>query len=155
MDFGNLVSASLYGIELDAKYRATKRLTLSGHYTYQQLDWRSWAPVHDKDLMTPPKNKFMLGAHLSPTDDLHLSSRLYYVDAVRAPNPANPFVARRVDPYFRLDLNAECEFWNDQASIAFGVHNLLDSNHYEGGTLFLNDAEVPRMIYGEFRLAIR
>ncbi len=26
---------------------------------------------------------------------------------------------------------------------------------YEGGTLFLNDAEAPRIIYAEFRIAIR
>jgi hypothetical protein len=55
----------------------------------------------------------------------------------------------------RLDLNAEYEFWNDEASLAVGVRNLLDPHHYEGGTLFLNDAEVPRMIYAEFRLHIK
>jgi hypothetical protein len=64
-------------------------------------------------------------------------------------------VPRQVDSYFRLDLRAEREFWNDQASIAIGVKNLLDSNHYEGGTLFLNDAEVPRMFYAEVRLAVK
>ncbi len=40
-------------------------------------------------------------------------------------------------------------------SIAVGVRNLLDSGHYEGGTLFLNDAEVPRMIFAEFRLTLK
>ena len=60
-----------------------------------------------------------------------------------------------MDSYFRLDLRAEYEFLDDQASIALGVRNLLDSNHYEGGTMFLNDAEVPRMIFAEFRLRIK
>ena len=83
------------------------------------------------------------------------SGHLYYVDAVRAPNPANPFVPRQVDSYFRLDLRGEYEFRDDQASIAVGVRNLLDSNHYEGGTLFLNDAEVPRMIFAELRLSMK
>jgi predicted 2-oxoglutarate/Fe(II)-dependent dioxygenase YbiX len=73
-----------------------------------------------------------------------------------APDPGNLIFRRRhVDPYFRLDLRAEHEFWNDRASIAVGVRNLLDPNHYEGGTLFLNDAQVPRMVYAEFRLSLK
>ena len=40
-------------------------------------------------------------------------------------------------------------------SIAVGVANLLASGHFEGSTLFLNDAEVPRMVYAELRLRPR
>lgn len=148
-------NVSLYGLELEAKYKATDKLTLLGNYTYQQLNWDVDKPFTDRDYMTPPKHKAMLGARYSVSDDLRLSGHLYYVDAVRAPNPSNPFNPRRVDPYLRLDLRAEYEFWNDRASFAVGVSNLLDSNHYEGGTLFLNDAEVPRMIFAEFRLKIK
>ena len=97
----------------------------------------------------------MLGARYSPTDDLHLSSHLYYVDATQIPNPANPVFLRPVDPQFRLDLRAEYEFWEDRAAIAVGVKNLLDSHHYEAGTTFLNDAEVPRMIYAELRMSFK
>ena len=155
IDFDNRGAASMYGIELDGEFAATPALTLLGNYTFQQMDWRSSAPFHERDVITPPKHKFMLGARYSVSDDLRLSGHLYYVDAVKAPNPANPFVSRRIDPYFRLDLRAEYEFWNDRASLAVGVSNLLDSNHYEGGTLFLNDAEVPRTIFAEFRLQIK
>jgi iron complex outermembrane receptor protein len=154
-DFNNRARASMYGAELEAKLAVTKELTLLGNYTYQQLDWRSEAAFHEKDAVSAPRHKFMLGAGYSPTEDLHLSGYLYYVDATKAPNPANPFMPRHVDPYFRLDLRAEYEFWNDDASVAVGVRNLLDSNHYEGGTLFLNDAEVPRMVYAELRLAFK
>ena len=97
----------------------------------------------------------MAGARYAVNDDLRLSGHLYYVDAVKSPNPANPFMARRLDPYIRLDLRVEHEFLDDRASIALGVSNLLDSGHYEGGTLFLNDAEVPRMLFAEFRLRIK
>ncbi len=97
----------------------------------------------------------MLGARYSPTDDLHLSAHLYYVDAVTAPNSTNPFLHRHIDPYFRLDLRAEIEFWQDRAALAFGVRNLLDGHHHEGGTLFLNDAEVPRMIFAELRVTLK
>ncbi len=72
-----------------------------------------------------------------------------------ARRPDNPLVSRHVAPCFRLDLRAEYEFWDGQASVALGVRNLLDSNHYEGGTLFLNDAEVPRMIYAKFKVVIK
>ncbi len=105
--------------------------------------------------MRPPRHKAMVGARYSATDDLHLSSHLYWVDFTRAPNPSCPFMRSRIAPYFRLDLRAEYELWDDQAALAVGVRNLLDSGHYEGGTLFLNNAEVPRMIFAEFRLAIK
>ena len=155
MDENNRASASLYGAELEARYAVSKSLTLLGNYTYQQFDWDSIARVNEKEIMSPPRHKFMVGARYSPIKDLHLSSHLYYVDAVTAPNPANPFIPRDIDPYFRLDLLAEYEFWDNRAAISVGVKNLLDSNHYEGGTLFLNDAEVPRMIYAQLRLSFK
>lgn len=155
MDFEDRADASMFGVELDARYAVTDRLTLLGNYTFQELDWRSGARYHEKDTISPPSHKFMLGARYTLTDDLHLSTHLYYVDTVTAPNPANPFFPRHIDPYFRLDLRAEYEFWKDQASVALGVRNLLDSGHYEGGTMFLNDAEVPRMFYVELRMAVK
>lgn len=155
MDMDNRASASMYGVEADARYAVTKKLTLLANYTFQHLDWRSSSPFHEKDAISPPEHKAMLGVRYSPTEDLHLSGHLYYVDAVTAPLPSNPFSHRNVDSYFRLDLNAEYEFAGGRASIAVGARNLLDSNHYEGGTLFLNDAEVPRIIYAEFRIAIK
>ncbi len=150
----NRAEARHYGVELDARYRPTRKLTLLGHYTYQQLDWRSSAPVHDKDMMTPPRHKFMVGVRYSPCKRWHFSSHLYWVDDVEAPNPWNPFGARAIDAYFRLDLLAEHEFLNGKGSIAVGVRNLLDNHHPEGGTLFLNDAEVPRMIFAQLKLRI-
>lgn len=148
-------NVSLYGIEAEAKYKVSDKFTLLGNYTYQQLNWDVSKPFTDRDYITPPKHKFMLGARYSVNDDLRLSSHLYYVDAVQAPNPSNPFSPRHIDPYFRLDLRAEYEFWNDRASVAVGVRNLLDSGHYEGGTLFLNDAEVPRTVFAELRFQIK
>ncbi|MCK4342478.1 MAG: TonB-dependent receptor [Phycisphaerae bacterium] len=155
IEYDNNGSATVYGAELDAKYAATKQLTLLGNYTYQQLEWDSSAPFHETDTIGPPKHKFMLGARYSPTEDLHLSSHLYWVDAIRAPNPDFPLVSRGIDAYFRLDLLAACEFWDDRASISVGVRNLLDSHHYEGTSLFVNDAEVPRMIFAELRVTLK
>ncbi len=146
--------ASLYGAELEARYVVSDKLKLMANYTYQQLNWDVDEPFTDRDYITPPKHKAMVGAQYEVNEDLRLSSHLYFVDAVRAPNPSNPFVPRRIDPYFRLDLNAEYEFWEDRASLAVGVSNLLDPGHPEGSSLFLNDAEVPRMIFVELRMQI-
>jgi len=49
----------------------------------------------------------------------------------------------------------EHEFWDECASVAIGVRNLLDSGHTEGATAFLNHAEVPRMIYAQLRLRVK
>jgi len=35
-----------------------------------------------------------------------------------------------------------------------GVKNLLDRQHPEGSSLFVGDAEVPRMIYGELSFTL-
>lgn len=155
MEWGDCASASTYGLELEADYELTKQLTLLGHYTFERLNWRSAVPFHMTDAISPPQHKLMLGARYNPTGDLHLSSHLYYVDTVKAPNPGNSSRPRHVAPYFRLDLRAEYELFNDQASLAVGVRNLLDPNHYEGGNSYFNDAEVPRMVYAEFRMTIK
>ncbi|MEP0847359.1 MAG: TonB-dependent receptor [Phycisphaerae bacterium] len=155
MEIDNRATAGLYGAELEGRYSLTPRWSVLGNYTYQQLDWESIAPYHDKDLISPPRHKFMSGTTFDATDDLHLSAFLYFVDDVESPNPANPFRARHVPHYFRLDLRGEYEFWEDRASIAVGVRNLLDDYHPEGSTLFLNNAEVPRMVYAELRIRFK
>ncbi len=155
IDYDNNGSATVYGAELDAKYAATKQLTLLGNYTYQQLEWDSTVSFHQTDTIRPPKHKFMLGARYNPFDDLHLSSHLYWVDAVRSAYTDFPLVSRGIDPYFRLDLLAEYEFWDERASLSVGVRNLLDSHHLEGTSLFVNKAEVPRMIFAELRVTLK
>jgi iron complex outermembrane receptor protein len=151
----NRASSSLYGVELDAQYDVTDALALLGHYTYQQLRWRSSAAYHEKDLLSPPKHKFMVGARYDVTADWHLAGHLYFTDGVDAPNPLSPFGGKHIDEYFRLDLMVEHEFWKDRGSLAFGVRNLLDNHHPEGATLFLTDGEVPRMLFAELRLRFK
>ncbi len=145
--------ASAYGVEWEARYDLTPQLDLLAHYTYQQLDWRADAALHLSDQISPPTHKAMLGTRYDPLPNLHLDTHLYYVDSVRTPNPTLPFLTRHVPAYWRLDLRAEYTFWDDQASLSVGVKNLLDDHHPEGTSLFLESAEVPRMIYAEFRIA--
>jgi outer membrane receptor protein involved in Fe transport len=151
----NNTHAAIYGAELEAKYALTKSLTLLGNYAYQQLEWDSIGGIWQKDAISPPHHQFMVGARYSPIADLHLSSHLYFVDGVQAPNPELPFVARDIAPYFRLDVLAEYEFWKKQASVAVGVKNLTDDEHGEGTTLFLNEADVPRVIWAELRIRVK
>lgn len=154
MDLDNRADSSIFGVELDARYAITPKLTLLGNYTYQNFDWRSEVGYHDKDLMSPPMHKAMVGARYSPTNDLRLSSHLYFVDDVNSPNVAFPFAGQTIDSYFRLDLRLEQDLWKKRATLAVGVRNVLDSNHAEGGTLFLNNAETPRMFYVELRIGL-
>ena len=145
----NVADCSMYGVELDAKYAVTDNLKLLAHYTYQQARWDSSVPYHTTDMIWPPKHKSMVGINYSPLRHLNLGSYLYYVDATEAPDS---FGVRPIDPYLRLDLRAEYTFWDERAAVSVGVKNLLDPHHYEGSTAFLNNAEVPRMLYAELRV---
>jgi len=147
-------AASLYGVEWEGVWRVAPRLTLTGHYTYQQLNWDVDEPFTARDYISPPRHKFMLAATCQATERLRLSSHLYYVDAAKAPDPDNPFAGRHIDPYLRLDLMLEHELVKDRASLTLGVRNLLDSGHFEGASLFLSDAETPRMAFAEVRIRV-
>lgn len=148
----NRVGYSSYGLEADLRYRMTEKLTLLGNYTLEQFQWRGPNFTAAADGIEPPKHKFMLGARYQPLDVLDLSSHLYYVDTTRSPWGAFPLFDKGIRPYFRWDLRAEYRFWADRASVAVGVQNLLDPAHPEGGSVFSNAGEVPRIVYAELRL---
>jgi len=154
-NFSEAGASSTYGVELGSTWRLSEKLTAQANYTFQMLSWRADdAPDFSLavESITPPKHKAMIGLNYKATEDLTLSSHAYYVDAVRTPNSDNPFGTLSASPYIRLDLRAEHEFWNDRASIAVGVSNLLDPGHYEGRSKFYAQAEVPRMVYAELRI---
>jgi len=150
---------SLYGVELESKYKVSKKLYILGNYTFQMMDWRGEGEAGDFSVaisgIKPPKHKFMIGPRYDVTDNFHLSSQLWYVDAVRTPLPTNPFASKGIDSYFRLDLRAEYEFWKKRAAFAVGVSNLIDPQHPEGRDKFYTDAEVPRMVYAELRVTFK
>jgi iron complex outermembrane receptor protein len=149
-------AASSYGAELALTYAATERLQLLGSYTYERLDWRGpGAFPLVADAMTPPEHKLTAGARYRIRDDLRVAGHLYYVDEVDAPDPHRGFRPQEIDAYVRLDLRMEKDLWDDQAMIAAGVRDLLDPHHPEGASGFFNDAEVPRMVYVEFRMTIK
>ncbi|MBN1491214.1 MAG: TonB-dependent receptor, partial [Phycisphaerae bacterium] len=62
IEYDNDGRASTYGFELDTKYRVTDTLTLLGHYTHEQYDWRSARHYHERGAIRAPKHKFMIGA---------------------------------------------------------------------------------------------
>ncbi len=154
LSVANGARADIYGLEWEARYAVTDKFTLLSNYTFQYLTWDSSLPYRQMDYIYPPKHKAMIGAVYRPNTDWCLSTYLYYVDAVTAPNADFPLVGRNIDAYVRWDLRAEREFRDHHASLAFGVRNLTDDNHPEGGTLFINSGEVPRMVYVECRLRI-
>jgi outer membrane receptor protein involved in Fe transport len=153
-DIENVGNLWLYGAEFEARYAVTPKFKLLGNYTFERCDANLGLPFHFTDAITPPAHKFMIGAQYDVTDDLHLSAYTYYVSGVSAYDGNNPLLPQRIPPYVRLDLRAEYEFWKKHASVAVGVRNLTDPNHPEGGTTFLNNAEVPRMVYAEMRMKL-
>jgi outer membrane receptor protein involved in Fe transport len=153
-NFHNGPSSSLYGVELEGKYKISPKLTLLGNYTFQYFNWRGAEFTSATDSITPPTHKFAAGARYSPLAPLHLSAQLYYVDSGRTPDPNNPFVPLHIDSLLRVDLRAQYDFWKDGAFFAVGVRNLLDPHHLEGTSTFLNNAEVPRMIYAEIGMRL-
>jgi len=62
-------------------------------------------------------------------EDIRAAGARTVADATTAGNSVLPILPRRIDPYFRWDLRAEYEFWEDRASLAIGVQNLLDKGH--------------------------
>ncbi len=150
--YQSIGGASTYGIECEATYDVTDRLQLLGHYTYQELLWNNSSGYQFGDQISPPAHKGMVGVRFSPTDDLHLDSHLYYVDDVRSPHVIIPWQTEKIPSYLRLDLRAEWQFWDDKAALSVGVKNLLDNHHPEGTSLFMDSAEVPRMLFAEFEV---
>ncbi len=148
-------NVALYGVEFETKWPATPKLDLVANYTYQQLNWGVDEPFTQRDFISPPKHKVTLGARYKANDKLSLSAHMYYVDAVNSPDPVNPFGVLHIDPYIRLDLRAEQQLWDEYSFFSVGVRNLLDKDHLEGTTAFLNSAEVPRTYFAEFRMAIK
>jgi iron complex outermembrane recepter protein len=156
MNSQNIGAYSTYGFEFESKYAVTKKLSLLGNYTLQFMNWRGDANIITAtDSISLPKHKFMVGPRYDVTPNFHLSGQLWFVDHSKAPNPGNPLTLNHIDDYTRLDLRAEYEFWKKQAAFAVGVSNLLQPQHYEGSTLFLNNAQVPRMIYAEIRITFK
>lgn len=149
----NASSLNMYGLELDIRYNITKSLTLLGNYTYQRPCKLS--ALLNTGSISPPEHKIMIGARYRPTENLNLSSHLYYVDATQAPNGNFPSTTQDIDSYLRLDVLAEYEFSKKNGSFVVGVRNLLDKSHPEGGASGLDNAEVPRMVFAEIRLEIK
>lgn len=154
LDLSNTSDALAYGLEWEGRYRVSDSLTLLANYTLELTDWLGPDPVSATDAIPAPEHKFMLGARYDPWKDLHLSAHMYYVGPTASPDSVNVLFFRHADEYLRLDLRAEYEFWKDRASIAVGARNMLDPDHFEGGTRFMNVAEVPSMIYAEIRIRL-
>lgn len=155
MDVDNRADATLYGVEWDARYRATDRLTLLSNYTYQEFAWDSGdSTLYQKDIASPPKHKAMIGARYDLAEDWRLSGHLYWVDATKAWDPRLFILPVSIAPYFRLDVLVETDLRKDRATLSFGVKNLLDAGHLEGTSAFIDAGETPRLIFAELRLAI-
>jgi len=71
-----------------------------------------------------------------PDDFTSVNTQLFWSDTFFNRTEA------RVKTYFRFDIRLAKRIWNDAAELAFGVTNLTNHFHYEGGNY-----EVPRQFY--------
>ncbi|MHC4196121.1 MAG: hypothetical protein ACYSQZ_09350 [Planctomycetota bacterium] len=95
--------------------------------------------------LTVPKHKLGLTNRFYLDKSTTINTALFWSDKYF--NYKKPPNAAKIDPYFRFDVRLARRIWNDSAEVAFGVTNLTDHFHIEGGE---HESQVPRQIYAQF-----
>ncbi len=136
-----------YGFELEAEWKVTQALSLSGNYAFQNSkDTDTGSNAGDA-----PKNQIYLIGKWRFSPDWSLSSELLWVaDRKRAPSDPRP----EIDDYTLVDLSLRRDRIVDGLSAALIVKNIFDKEAYEPSP---NVADVPQgsLIPGDFPLSGR
>jgi iron complex outermembrane receptor protein len=127
--FQNRLDGDLYGVELSGAWQATDRLALDAFYVWEQWVQSGTRTFRQPELqatgeMAPPQQRLSIGARYTPTKDLALNGRMWWVDEVHGNG------GRRIDPYARFDFNVAHRL-GEHAEIAVGVLNAFDPRHPE------------------------
>ena len=142
--WNNVLDVTTYGIETAIDYRPFKWWLVRGFHAYEhQTDEKNLNDSNTGKLSvcTVPKHKLGLTNRFYLDKSTILNTQLYWSDTFFNLNDPG----ERVDPYFRFDIRLGKTFWNDNAELAFGIKNLTDQSHSEGGNY-----EVPRQVYFQF-----
>lgn len=120
----NMVTWEGHGLELEARWKATPRLSLMGHYSFQHsIDEK------DNDLKDAPQHQGFLRADWMMIPDWYLDARIKWIaDRERALNDRRP----AVEDYALTDLTFRYKdirqgHWN----IALAVRNVFDEDARE------------------------
>ena len=106
--------------------------------------------------MTCPPSGLVYGGQVTRrrARDRRSDLQRHFVDETSGQDPNLQFLPRHIPSYFRLDLQAEYELWDDRAAITVGVRNLLDSSHPGASSGSTDTGQVPRMVYAELRVRL-
>jgi iron complex outermembrane receptor protein len=122
-----------FGAELAFRWTVTPCWRLAGSYSFLQGNLQETANIE-----SVPAHQFNLRSYWDITDSLQLDTSIYYVDNISAVNSPS---------YIRWDAQVT---WHptEFMSLAVGVQNILDSQHFEMPSEFgTPPVEIERMGY--------
>jgi iron complex outermembrane receptor protein len=143
----NIYSVKTYGIEtaIDYKPRPWWLCRLAHSYEHQTDENRfNDSAIGRLVSFTVPKHKLALTNRFYLDNSTTINTALFWSDKYFNYRKAGRV---KIDPYFRFDVRLARRIWNDSAEIAFGVTNLTDHFHIEGGE---HENQVPRQFYVQF-----
>jgi iron complex outermembrane receptor protein len=135
-------TATFYGGELLAIWRASDRWRLEGSYSLLKGRSRDTGVVPaDK---SSPAHQAQIRSYFDLCEDLELDTAVYYVGKVPGFD---------IDSYFRLDVGLT---WRPRPDLEFAVwgQNLLEARHFENASIANTDApsQIERGVYGRVTL---
>jgi outer membrane receptor for ferrienterochelin and colicin len=144
----NTYSVKTYGLETAIDYKPYDWWLCRIAHTYEHQTDESTlndSAVGKLVAFSVPQHKIALTNRFYLDTSTTINTALFWSDTYY--NSKSPSKAAKVDPYFRFDVRLARRIWNDSAEVAFGVTNLTDHFHIEGGE---HDNQVPRQIYAQF-----
>ncbi|MHC4074830.1 MAG: TonB-dependent receptor plug domain-containing protein [Planctomycetota bacterium] len=143
----NIYNVKTYGIEtaIDYKPRPWWLCRLAHSYEHQTDENRfNNSAIGRLVSFTVPKHKLALTNRFYLDNSTTINTALFWSDKYYNFRKAGRI---KIDPYLRFDVRLGKKIWNDSAEIAFGVTNLTDHFHIEGGE---HANQVPRQFYIQF-----
>jgi len=142
--YQNCLDMTTYGLETAIDWRPCDWWLVRGFHVYEHQtdDNRIRANTSNLKVASVPSNKAGLTNRFYIDDTTTLNTQLFWSETC-----ANKS-STKVPAYTRFDIRLAKRFWNDNAELAFGVSNLQEHMHYEGGTA--STSEVPRIAYVQF-----
>ncbi|MBL0319325.1 MAG: TonB-dependent receptor [Alphaproteobacteria bacterium] len=142
--FENLGAAEVFGTELSGSWNVTKKLSLSGSYSYLRLNLHRDVGSNDTSFEKAEdqsaQNQFNLSSVYKFTPSLSMSNILSYVSELKGFSAPS---------YWRFDTSVN---WNPIEHLDFSLvgQNLLDPSHPEtSAPLYGEESEIRRSVYGK------
>jgi iron complex outermembrane recepter protein len=149
----NLMHGNTEGIELAAKWKLTKRWTLSPGYAFEEIHMHPYLASHDLTSgvsleHNAPRHSAQIRSHLDLARGFSWNNSVYFVDSL---SNQGTFASSKVPSYTRLDSELSWKI-GKQFSMSLVGQNLLQDRHLEFlGTLgSVQSSEMKRGGYIQF-----